>query len=186
MHGVDLISHIDHVPIGDARVWRTVRGREIKVFTKPFVESQYTQQQLGTRDYSKQRNNNPKSVCGFSPRIISSSSQKKDYFYYPTGGKNLNFMHVICSQLMSWLEQDCVNLLGKVDLEDPEVEIEAILPFIIESNKPRTCIDGSPFTLCAPRPKPPCVLDNASDFLRLLRKGDHFSIIDDQSFFHLL
>ena len=171
---MDLISHIDHVPIGEARVWRTVRGKEIKIFTKPFVESEYTRQQLGNRDYSKTKNNNPKSVCGFTPRIVKTNGEHQDFFYYPTGGKNLNFMHVICSQIMSWLEQDCVNLIGKIDLDHPNVEIEAILPFIIEHCKPRTCIDGSPFTLCAPKPKPPCVLDNASDFLRLLKKDDYF------------
>ena len=182
-HGIDLVSHVDHIPIGEARVWRTVRGKEIKVFTKPFIESEYTEQRLGRRDYSKEKNCKPNSVCGYTPRIVQIEDKDRDVFYYPTGGKNLRFMHVICSQLMSWIKQNCVNLLGEFDLQSTEYKIEAVLPFIIEWCKPRTCIDGSPFTLCAPSPKPPCVLDNAADFLRLLKQNDHFSVIDDQSGF---
>ena len=182
-HGIDLVSHVDHIPIEEAKVWRTVRGKEIKVFTKPFVEPEYTEQRLGRRDYSKEKNCKPNSVCGYTPRIVQLEEENRDVFYYPTGGKNLRFMHVICSQLMSWIKQNCVNLLGDFDLKSEEYKIEAVLPFIIEWCKPRTCIDGSPFTLCAPSPKPPCILDNASDFLRLLKQNDHFSVIDDQSGF---
>ena len=177
-----MVSHIDHIPIGDARTWRTVRGKEVKVFTKPYVNPEYTEQRLGRRDYSKEKNCKENSTCGFTPRILN-VNEESDAFYYPTGGRNLKFMHVICSQLCSWIKQDCVNLLGDFDLRSEEYNIEAVLPFIIESNKPRTCIDGSPFTLCAPKPKPPCILDNAADFFKLLRKNDCFSIIDDQSGF---
>ena len=92
-------------------------------------------------------------------------------------------MHVICSQLKSWIEQDCVGVLGQFDLESDEFDVEAVLPFIMEHNKPRTCIDGSPFTLCAPQPKPPCILDNAADFLKILQRYDWFSVVDDQQGF---
>ena len=164
-------------------VWRSVLGREIKVFTKPIVNEEYTKQQLGPRDYSVESNKNPKSVCGFCPRILQRQYSKngKDYFYYPTGGRNLGYMHVICSQIMAWLDQDCVRVLGKFD--DNEFPIQAVLPWIVEERKPRCCIDGSPFTCCAPRPKPKCHLDTAADLLKMLEKYDYFSIIDDQQGF---
>lgn len=182
-HGVDLIGCQKHIPIEDAVVWRSVLGREIKVFTKPFVDAEYTKQQLGPRDYCNASNNNPKSVCGYCPRILQRQYSKdgKDYFYYPTGGRNLGYMHVVCSQIMAWLEQDCVRVLGKYG--DSSFPIQAVLPWIVEQKKPRCCIDGSPFTCCAPRPKPKCHLDTAADLLKFIEKNDYFSIIDDQQGF---
>ena len=181
--GVDLIGCQKHIAKEDAVVWRTINGREVKLFTKPIINADYTRQKLGPRDYTKAANNNPKSVCGYCPRILQRKVSKndKDYFYYPTGGKNLDYMHVICSQIISWLDQDCVRVLGVIN--DPEIAVEAILPWIVETGKPRCCIDGSPFTCCAPHPKPKCHLDTAADLLKIIEAGDHFSIIDDQSGF---
>ena len=81
----------------------------------------------------------------------------------------MGYMHVICSQIMAWLDQDCVRVLGKFD--DNKFPIQAVLPWIVEERKPRCCIDGSPFTCCAPRPKPKCHLDTAADLLKMLEKN---------------
>ena len=186
MHkGIDLLSHVDHVPKNEARTWRTVRGREIKVYTKPLSIPEYTQQRLGSRDYTQSKNQKDNSTCGFSPRILEkdAAKMKRDFFYYPTGGRNTNFMHVICATLLKWIEQNCVTLVGDFELEDENPLVEAILAWIVEPNKPRCCIDGSVFTVCAPKPKPSCILDTAADFLKVLRPNDHFSVVDDQSGF---
>ena len=44
-------------------------------------------------------------------------------------------------------------------------------------------MDGSPFTVTAPLPKPSCVLDNAAKLLLLAEYMDVFHVIDDQSGF---
>ena len=182
-NGVDLIGCQRHIPPEEAVVWRSGKGYTTKIYSKPIVNPTYTEQRLGPRDYSLDANQKPSSICGYCPRILRRQSleTQKDYFYYPTGGKNLRLLHVICSQILSWLEQDCVRLLG--NFGDTNIDVLAVLPWIVEPKKPRCCIDGSPFTCCAPRPKPKCHLDTAADLLKIISKNDYFSVIDDQSGF---
>ena len=124
-------------------------------------------------------------MCGYTPRILQRESERKrrDFFYYPTGGNNLRYMHVICATLLKWIEQNVVTVVGDFDLNAENPHVEAILAWIVEPNKPRCCIDGSPFTVCAPCPKPSCILDTAADFLSVLRKLDKFCVVDDHQGF---
>ena len=180
-----MISHVAHVPKEEARVWRQTFRGDLKVFTKPLIIPEYTAAKLGTRDYSLPKNNKPKSVCGYTPRLVTRDAEKikRDFFHYPTGGKNKNYMHVICATLLKWIEQNCVTVIGDFDLDAANPHVEAILAWIVEPNKPRCCIDGSPFTVCAPMPKPSCVLDTAADFLNTLQPEVCFCIVDDHQGF---
>ena len=47
----------------------------------------------------------------------------------------------------------------------------------------RCCVDGSPFTVTAPLPKPACVLDTAAKLVLLLEYMDVFQVVDDQQGF---
>ena len=174
-----------HVPIEEARTWRKTRHGELKVYTKPLIIPEYTAAKLGNRDYSLPKNNKPKSVCGYTPRLVTRDAEKikRDFFHYPTGGKNKNYMHVICATLLKWIEQNCVTVIGDFNINDADPHVEAILAWIVEPNKPRCCIDGSPFTVCAPMPKPSCILDTASDFLNTLRPKNCFCVVDDHQGF---
>ena len=70
-----------HIAKEDAVTWRIINGREVKLFTKPIINAEYTRRKLGPRDYSKPANNNPKSVCGYCPRILQRKMSKnaKEY-----------------------------------------------------------------------------------------------------------
>ena len=183
--GVDLLSYSQSIPRGgELPTWRKVNGRDIKLYTCPVRDSRYTEERLGNRDYSKEKNCAKNSTCGYCPRVYCDDiSKEKDHFFYPTGGKNLKYMHVIASQLISWLQQDCVRVVGELKETGKEMDAQAILPWIVEPKKPRCCVDGSCFTCTAPLPKPVCVLDNAVKLMSIIEPNDHFHVVDDQSGF---
>ena len=132
-------------------------------------DREYTRRCLGGRDYSDPKVAELNSICGHCPRIYCDDPLKeKDHFYYATGGKNLKYMHVVCSQIMEWMRQDCVRVIGELKDTGKEMDAQAILPWIIEVNKPRCCVDGSCFTCTAPLPKPSCVLDSATKLLQII------------------
>ena len=184
--GVDLMTYSQHIPRNtkDLPVWRQVNGKDVKLYTAPVRDRHYTESRLGGRDYSKPSNCEKNSTCGYCPRIYCDDPEKeKDHFYYATGGKNGKYMHVICSQIIEWMKQDCVRLIGEMKDSGQEMDAQAILPWIVEVNKPRCCVDGSCFTCTAPLPKPSCVLDNAARLLQIIMKDDSFHVIDDQQGF---
>ena len=118
-------------------VWRKVNGKEIKLYTCPVRDAQYTEARLGNRDYSKEKNCLKNSTCGYCPRIYCEDIEKeKDHFFYATGGKNLKYLHVVVSQIISWLQQDCVRVVGELKDLGKDMDAQAILPWIIEPNKP--------------------------------------------------
>ena len=179
------MTYSKHIPRrSELPVWRQVNGKDVKLYTAPVKDPEYTQRRLGGRDYNDPKNCEPNSTCGYCPRIYNEDQDKeKDHFYYATGGKNLKYMHVVCSQIMDWMKQDCVRLIGEMKDHGKDMDAQAILPWIVEVNKPRCCVDGSCFTCTAPMPKPSCVLDNAVKLLQIIEKDDHFHVVDDQSGF---
>ena len=184
--GVDLMTYSQHIPRNTKGlpVWRQVNGKPVKLYTAPVRDGKYTEARLGGRDYSDPKNCAKNSTCGFCPRIYCDDPEKeKDHFYYATGGKNGKYMHVVCSQIIEWMKSDCVRLIGEMKETGQEMDAQAILPWIVEVNKPRCCVDGSCFTATAPSPKPSCVLDNAARLLQIIMKNDSFHVIDDQSGF---
>ena len=183
-HGVNFIDRTCPCPRSERKVWRVINGKEVEIYNVAIKDPKYTQQRLGRRDYSKPKNCQPNSTCGYSPRIYNDDiSLEKDMFAYPTGGRNLEYMHVICSQLKSWVDQKVVTYLGHQKNTGAEMDARVIPSFIVEEKKPRICLDGSCFTCLAPTPKMPCILDSAQDFLNLLRPFDTFAVADDQSGF---
>ena len=116
--GVDLLSYSQSIPRGsELPVWRQVNGKPVKLYTAPVRDAVYTSERLGNRDYTKPANCAKNSTCGYCPRVYCDDiSKEKDHFYYATGGKNLKYMHVIASQIMAWLSQDCVRVVGELKL----------------------------------------------------------------------
>lgn len=183
-HGVNFIDRTCPCPRSERKVWRVINGQEVEIYNVAIRDPEYTAKRLGRRDYTKDKNCQPNSTCGYAPRIYEENMEaEKDMFAYPTGGRNLEYMHVICSQLKSWLDQNVVTYLGHKKNTGAEMDAQVIPSFIVEEKKPRICLDGSCFTCLAPKPKMPCILDNAADFLRLLRPNDTFAVADDQSGF---
>ena len=180
-----MLSYSQSIPRGsDLPVWRQVNGKPVKLYTAPVRDAVYTSERLGNRDYTNPANCAKNSTCGYCPRVYCDDiSKEKDHFYYATGGKNLKYMHVIASQIMAWLSQDCVRVVGELKLTGKEMDAQAILPWIVEPKKPRCCVDGSCFTVTAPLPKPSCVLDNAAKLMTLIEHNDWFHVIDDQQGF---
>ena len=179
------MTYSKHIPRSkDLPVWRQVNGKDVKLYTVPVRDAKYTEARLGGRDYSDPKNCQKNSTCGYCPRIYCDDvTKEKDHFYYATGGKNKKYMHVICSQIMEWLKQDCVRVVGDMKDTGKEMDAQAILPWIVEVRKPRCCVDGSCFTVTAPMPKPSCVLDNAAKLLSIIQSMDVFQVIDDQQGF---
>lgn len=181
-----MLSYSQSIPRGSDNlpVWRQVNGRPVKLYTAPVRDSVYTEERLGNRDYTDPKNCAKNSTCGYCPRVYCEDiSKEKDHFYYATGGTSKKYMHVIASQIISWLQQDCVRIVGELKLTGKEMDAQAILPWIVEPKKPRCCVDGSCFTATAPLPKPSCVLDNAAKLLTLIECNDWFHVIDDQQGF---
>ena len=183
-YGVNFIDRTCPCPRNERKVRRVINGQEVEIYNVAIKDAKYTSDRLGRRDYSDPKNQEPNSVCGYAPRMYQEDpAAEKDMFAYPTGGRNLEYMHVICSQLKSWVDQKVVTFLGHQKSTGAEMDARVIPSFIVEEKKPRICLDGSCFTCLAPKPKMPCILDNAQDFLNLLQPFDTFAVADDQSGF---
>ena len=132
------MSYSQSIPRGsELPVWRNVNGKDIKLYTCPVRDARYTEQRLGNRDYTKAKNCLKNSTCGYCPRIYCEDiSKEKDHFFYATGGKNLKYLHVVASQIIFWLQQDCVRVVGELKTLGKEMDAQAILPWIVEPNKP--------------------------------------------------
>ena len=144
-HGVNFLDRTCKCSRADRKVWRIVNDKPIEIYNAPVTDSEYTAKRLGTRDYTDPSNCAPNSIVGFAPRIYKENpDEEDDVFCYPTGGLNLQFMHVICSQLKSWLEQDCIVYLGHRKETGAEMDAQVIPGIIVEHKKPRLYCRYSP------------------------------------------
>ena len=58
--------------------------------------------------------------------------------------------------------------------------VNCVLPFVVEENKPRLCVDGSSLSTVGPDEKPEVILDTVADAISMLKEGMVMTKTDDR------
>ena len=189
--GVDIISFSQPISREAPLKYREPRnGPPVYLYTRPLRNKNYTRRQLGRRDYSDPKNNDPNSIIGHYPIIKTAKPETDlDVFYQPTSKNNLSYCHVLASQFMSWIKTGSIRAGPPVTAETRLSDhAEIYLPLQIEEKKPRVCVDGSAPGKAGPherrREELPCVLDDNRMVVQSLKKDDYLAVVDDSSGFN--
>ena len=183
--GCDLYSHTRFIRRHDAIQYRP----KMKLYTIPVYDiDDYRQRGIGRTIAESSRPTRTADSAEISSIIGYRPLERRAGIYdsileIKTSKSNLEHAHVIFDKMMEWLDMGAIEYL--CSKRDPSWKefVYGVLPFVVEPQKPRLCIDGSPYTAVAPKRKLPCQLDTAKQLLQTIRPGMLLSVIDDKSIF---